>query len=90
MRRACWAVRVESAGLAADRRESSPAKVHDCPLAVVHGREPPFAPQERRVAQMPRPSVALRKVAPPDWAVPEQAVQQTMQPLVVLLVRRGE
>jgi hypothetical protein len=83
-------VLVESVGLVADRRESSPAKVHDCPLAVAPGREPPFAPQERRGAQMPRQWVARRKVAPPDWAVPEQAVQQTMQPLVVLLVQRGE
>jgi hypothetical protein len=57
---------------------------------VAHGQEHPFVPQERRVAQVQRPQVARRKVARPDRTVPEQAVQQTAQPLVALLLQRGE
>jgi hypothetical protein len=43
-----------------------------------------------QVAQVQRPQVARRKVAHPDRTVPEQAEQQTAEPLVALLVQRGE
>jgi hypothetical protein len=43
-----------------------------------------------QVAQAQRPQVARRKVARPDRTVPEQAVQQTPEPLVAPLVQRGE
>jgi hypothetical protein len=43
-----------------------------------------------QIAQVQRPPVARRKVARPDRTVPEQAVQQTVEPLVALLVQRGE
>jgi hypothetical protein len=57
---------------------------------VAHGREPPIVLRKTQVAQAQQPPVARRKVARPGRTVPERVVQQTVEPLVALLVQRGE